>query len=114
MSRHASGLIAWIIQRTTAVYVGLFLVYLLIHFSFSPPADHGTLVAWVNQPLVKIGLLLLIPTLLAHAWVGIRNVLIDYVHNLGARVTLLTLFALVLIASGLVALKAIIAAGLAA
>lgn len=114
MSRQASGLMAWIIQRATAVYLGLFLGYLLIYFSFAPPADHAALKGWVTQPLVSAGLLLLVPVLLAHAWVGIRDVLIDYVHPLGARVTLLTLFAFCFLASGLWALKAIIAAGLRA
>ncbi|MGE5155421.1 MAG: succinate dehydrogenase, hydrophobic membrane anchor protein [Bdellovibrio bacteriovorus] len=114
MSRQASGLMAWVIQRATAVYLGLFLGYLLIHFTFAPPADHAALKDWVTQPLVSAGLLLLIPVLLAHAWVGVRDVLIDYVHHLGARVTLLTLFAFVFLASGLWALKAIVAAGLIA
>jgi succinate dehydrogenase / fumarate reductase membrane anchor subunit len=105
---------AWIIQRATAIYLGLFLGYLLIHFTLAPPADHAALRAWVTQPLVSAGLLLFLPVLLAHAWVGIRDVLIDYVHTLGARVALLTLFAFAFLASGLWALKAIIAAGLGA
>jgi succinate dehydrogenase membrane anchor subunit len=105
---------AWFIQRATAVYLGLFLAYLLIHFTVAPPADHAALQAWVTQPLVSAGLLLCIPVLLAHAWVGIRDVLIDYVHHLGARVVLLVVFAFVFLASGLWALKAIIVAGLAA
>lgn len=112
MSRQASGLMAWVVQRATAVYLGLFLGYLLIHMTFAPPADQAALKAWVTQPLVSAGLLLFIPVLLAHAWVGIRDVLIDYVHHLGARVLLLSLFAFVFLASGLWALKAIIAAGL--
>lgn len=114
MSRQASGLMAWIIQRVTAVYLGLFLAYLLIHFTFQAPADHAALHAWVTQPLVSGALLLFIPVLLVHAWVGIRDVLIDYVHPLGLRLGLLSLFAFVFLASGLWALKAIIAAGLAA
>jgi succinate dehydrogenase / fumarate reductase membrane anchor subunit len=105
---------AWIIQRATAVYLGLFLGYLLIHFTVAPPADHAALKSWAAQPLVSAGLLLFTPVLIAHAWVGIRDVLIDYVHPLGARVSLLTLFAFVFLASGLWALKAIIAAGLRA
>jgi succinate dehydrogenase / fumarate reductase membrane anchor subunit len=103
---------AWIIQRATSVYLALFLTYLLIHFAFDAPADHAALVAWVGHPVVALGLLLLVPLLLAHAWVGIRDVLIDYVHALGPRIGLLTLFAFVFVASGLWAFKAIITAGL--
>lgn len=110
MSRQASGLKAWIIQRVSAVYLGLFLSYLLIHFTLHAPADHAALKAWVSAPLVSAGFLVFVPLLLAHAWIGIRDVLIDYVHPLRIRVVLLSLFALGLLASGLWALKAIIAA----
>lgn len=103
---------AWVIQRATSVYLGLFLTYLLVHFVFNPPADHAGLVAWVASPVVALGLILLVPVLLAHAWVGIRDVLIDYVHLLGLRIGLLSLFAFVFVASGLWAFKAIITAGL--
>ena len=84
MSRQASGLKAWLVQRVTALYLAIFLAYLLGHFALNAPADHAALLAWVNRPLVAGGLLLFVPVLLAHAWVGIRDVLIDYVHPLGA------------------------------
>ena len=114
MSRQASGLKAWLVQRVTALYLAIFLAYLLGHFALNAPADHAALVAWVNRPLVAGGLLLFVPVLLAHAWVGIRDVLIDYVHPLGARVGLLALFGFLFLASGLWAFKAIITAGLSA
>ncbi|MBK1644415.1 succinate dehydrogenase, hydrophobic membrane anchor protein [Thiocapsa imhoffii] len=112
MSRQASGLMAWVIQRATSLYLALFLSYLLIHFTLQAPSDHAALVAWATHPLVALGLVLFVPVLLAHAWIGIRDVLIDYVHSLGPRIGLLTLFAFVFIASGLWAYKAIVTAGL--
>ena len=48
---------------------------------------------------------------LAHAWVGIRDVLMDYVKPLGARVGAMAVFALVFLASGLWALQAILSVG---
>ncbi len=114
MSRQASGLMAWITQRATAIYLGVFLVYLLLHFIFNAPADHAALRDWVAQPLVAMAFLLFVPILLTHAWVGIRDVFMDYVHPLGARLGLLGLFALVFVGSGLWAFKAIILAGLGA
>ena len=112
MSRQASGLMAWLVQRVTALYLAIFLLYLLLHFVFAPPADHAALHAWVASPLVALGLILSIPLLLAHAWVGIRDVLMDYVHPLGLRLVLMALFALCFIASGLWAFKAIVGAGI--
>ena len=112
MSRQASGLMAWLIQRASAFYLALFLAYLLLHFTLNAPADHAALVAWVARPWVALGLLLCVPILLAHAWVGIRDVLIDYVRVLRVRIALMLLFGFVFIASGLWTLKAIITAGL--
>ena len=113
MSRQASGLKAWVVQRASAVYLALFIVYLLLYFTLAPPTDHAALAAWASRPWVSATFLLFIPLLLAHAWIGIRDVLIDYVHP-GARVGLLTLFVLVLLGSGLWAMKALIAAGMTA
>lgn len=113
MSWRASGLKAWVVQRITAVYLALFGVYLLLHFVFAAPADHAALQAWVSRPWVALGLLVFIPMLLAHAWVGIRDVFIDYVKPIGLRVAVLSAAALVLLASGLWAVQAIILAQMA-
>ncbi|MEY6432842.1 succinate dehydrogenase, hydrophobic membrane anchor protein [Thioalkalicoccus limnaeus] len=112
MSRQASGLKAWLVQRITAIYLGLFCSYLVLHFAIAAPADYAAWRAWVAQPLVSLGWLLFIPVLLAHAWVGLRDVLMDYVKPIGLRVALLSLTALVFLASGLWAVRAIILAGL--
>jgi succinate dehydrogenase / fumarate reductase membrane anchor subunit len=108
MSRRASGLKAWLIQRVTAVYLAGFSVYLALYFTISRPADHGQLAAWAGSPWVAVGLLLFVPLLLAHAWVGIRDVIIDYVKPIGVRVALLAVMALVFLASGLWVLQALI------
>lgn len=107
MSRRASGLKAWVIQRITAIYIGLFSLVLLGHFVFNPPADHAAWQAWVASPAVALGLLVYVVTLIAHAWVGVRDVLIDYVKPIGLRVGLLSLFALTFLASALWAIQAI-------
>lgn len=113
MSRRASGLKAWVVQRITAVYVALFGVYLTLHFLFAAPANHAALLEWVRRPWVALGLLVFIPVLLAHAWVGVRDVLMDYLRPIGLRVGALALLALLLLASGLWALQAVIIAQIA-
>ena len=113
MSRRASGLKAWLWQRLTAVYLALFGVYLTLHFVFAAPADHAALVAWVTRPWVMLGLLVFVPMILVHAWVGIRDVCMDYLKPIGLRVTVLSLFGLMFLASGLLAVQAIIVAQVA-
>jgi succinate dehydrogenase / fumarate reductase membrane anchor subunit len=110
MSRQASGLKAWLIQRLSAVYVASFGGYLLLRLLLAPPADYRAFLSWTATPLVALGLLLYIPLLLLHAWVGMRDVLIDYVKPSGLRVGLLGLFALMLLASGMWAAQAVIMA----
>ncbi|WPL16145.1 Succinate dehydrogenase hydrophobic membrane anchor subunit [Thiorhodovibrio winogradskyi] len=110
MSRQASGLKAWVIQRLSAVYIALFGSYLVIRLMFAPPVDHQAFVGWLASPLVALALLLYIPLLLLHAWVGVRDVLIDYVKPSGLRMGLLSLFALMLLASGLWAAQAVVLA----
>lgn len=113
MSRRASGLKAWFLQRVSALYLILFTLYFLQHMIFSPPADYPAWQGWVSGPLVEFGLLLFFASLLLHAWVGIRDVLIDYVHPTGARVTLLSVIGLVLVGCGLWVLRIIFLAHLA-
>lgn len=114
MSRQATGLRAWLFQRISAVYLALFSLVLVWRLLVQPPADYGVWRAWVGTPWVSAGLFLFIVALLVHMWVGLRDVLIDYIHPLGLRLVLLTLFALGFLASGYWALQALILAHLGA
>ncbi len=111
MSRKASGLRAWILQRLSAVYLALFLIYAALAWLPSPPASHAVWRAWVVDPWVGIAILLFFLSLLLHAWIGIRDVLIDYVRPIGARLTLLTLTGLGLLGCGLWVLRVVVTAG---
>lgn len=110
MSRRATGLRAWFLQRATAIYLLFFIVILLQHLIVNPPQDFGAWQGWVAQPLIGLGLLLFFASLLLHAWVGFRDVLIDYVHPTAIRITLLTLLGFVLFGCALWVLQIIFAA----
>ncbi len=112
MSRKASGLKAWAIQRLTAIYIALFLLYLLGVLLFAAPSDHLAWKAWLGGPVVSVALLLFVVSVLMHAWIGVRDVLIDYVHPIAIRATLLGVIALALVAMGLWAAQALILARL--
>ena len=108
MSRKASGLKAWVLQRATAIYIGLFSIVLLAVLLFDPPRDYAQWRDWFADPLIGITTLVYVVAILLHAWVGIRDILIDYVKPLGLRVTLLALVALGLLACGLWASQSLI------
>lgn len=113
MSRQASGLKAWAIQRLTAIYVAVFTLYLLAVLMFAAPADYAAWKAWIGGTFVSVALLLYILSVLMHAWIGVRDVLIDYVHPIAIRATALGVVALALIAMGLWAAQALILVRLA-
>lgn len=108
MSRKVSGFRAWVVQRLSAIYLGIYVIYLLGYFIVSPPASHGDMVQWLSLPSVNITMALFFLSLLLHAWIGLRDVVIDYVHPLGMRMTVLTLIAALLIICGLSVLRSLI------
>ncbi len=108
MSHRADGLRTWLLQRISAVYLGVFLVYVLIHFWFNPYPDYEAWRGWVASPVVSIAAAGFILALLIHGWVGLRDVTLDYIHHLGLRLGVLTLVALLLIGCGFWAMRILI------
>ncbi|HHH40062.1 MAG TPA: succinate dehydrogenase, hydrophobic membrane anchor protein [Sedimenticola sp.] len=111
MSRQATGLRAWVLQRISAVYLGLYFIYLITRFLLAPPHAYQEWRQWFADPFLAVGMLLFFAALLIHAWVGVRDVVIDYVHPILLRVTLLTLTGLGLIGAGLWVMRTIYLAG---
>lgn len=109
MTRKAQGLRAWLWQRVSAVYMTVYLVYFGVHLTVAPPRSYGAWHDWMAGPVVTMATALFLGALLIHAWVGIRDVILDYAHSLALRLTLLTIAALGLIGSGLWMLKTLYA-----
>lgn len=101
MSRQAAGLRAWILQRVTGAYLAVYVLYLSGHFLFNAPADYTAWQAWVASPWVTVGGMLFFMSVLMHSWIGVRDILIDYIHWNGPRLGLLVVVALVLLGSGI-------------
>jgi succinate dehydrogenase / fumarate reductase, membrane anchor subunit len=100
LRRAISGLRAWLVQRATAVYMLLFLVFLLVHFLRDRPTSYLTWHIWIVSPMISITGLVFCAALLAHMWVGLRDVILDYVKPLAVRVLALALLVLGLIGLG--------------
>lgn len=100
MKRAMTGLRAWLVQRVTAVYMLFFIVFLLVHFLFDPPKSYLAWREWMLKPGVSISAFVFYTALLMHAWVGVRDVILDYVKPLAVRVLLLALLGFCLIGLG--------------
>jgi succinate dehydrogenase / fumarate reductase membrane anchor subunit len=88
-------------QRLSAVYMLSFVAYLLAHFAFDPPDSYASWSGWVAHPGVSLAMGAFFCALLAHVWVGVRDVMLDYVRPVSARPP-----ALLALAAGLLAMAA--------
>ena len=108
MNRRAYGLRAWILQRLTAVYMAAYLVYFMFHVMADAPHSYDAWRAWMGGPIVSVASALFFIAVLVHAWVGIRDVVMDYVKPIGLRFGVLSVFGLTLLACGLWVLRILI------
>jgi len=92
--RGANGLRPWLVQRLSAVYMAGFVTFVLVNLAGTQTIGFEAWRGWVAGPLVNAALALFVVALLSHAWVGTRDVVLDYVKPVGLRMVLLTLFAL--------------------
>ena len=104
-----TGMRAWLVQRVSAVYLFLFVVFALAEFADAPSQwSYAAWRDWVLAPWVSVAVLLFFTALLLHAWVGLRDVILDYVHPTATRIVLLGSFAIAEIAVGASVLQAIV------
>jgi succinate dehydrogenase / fumarate reductase membrane anchor subunit len=113
MSRKASGFKAWALQRVTAIYMGIFGLYFLLAMLVAAPENYQAWKAWFTGPVMSIAMLMFVVAVLFHAWVGMRDIFIDYVKPIAVRATLLSALALGLLACGLWATQILILSRLA-
>ncbi len=95
-----SGLSEWLFQRLSAIYLGLFIIYLAIRFTVWPITDFTAWHDWFASPVVRISWLLAFTSLLVHAWIGIRSVFLDYLKPFRLRFVVSMIFATGLVACG--------------
>ena len=108
MSRPTHGLRDWLLQRLTAIYLALFLGYLLLHFLIQPQYSFQEWHGWMTHPAMVIATALFILAVLVHGWVGMRDVVLDYVQSIRLRIAILSLIALTLIGCGIWALRLLV------
>ncbi|WP_019449067.1 succinate dehydrogenase, hydrophobic membrane anchor protein [Cupriavidus sp. BIS7] len=82
------GLKDWLAQRVTAVIMVVFTVVLaFVYLAFGNPSYEGWSGLFANQ-WMKILTFLTILSLLFHAWIGIRDIWMDYVKPMAVRLVL--------------------------
>ncbi|WP_435626843.1 succinate dehydrogenase, hydrophobic membrane anchor protein [Candidatus Ferrigenium straubiae] len=91
------GLRDWLVQRVTAALMAVYSVALAGYLLLQPYVDYDTWTAlFSSQPMRSFTLLFLL-SVFYHAWVGVRDIVMDYVKPAGVRLAIHVLVILVLI-----------------
>ncbi len=101
MSRTLQGLRSWLLQRVTAVYLLIYLVFFFIHLLMVSGGGYEAWRGWMTRPPIAVATVLFFTALLFHAWIGLRDVVMDYVHPFAWRLSLLALIGVGLLSMGL-------------
>jgi succinate dehydrogenase / fumarate reductase membrane anchor subunit len=90
------GLRDWLAQRITAVIMAVYSVILVYVLFSKAPATYDAWRGLFSQGWMRIATLLFAFSLAWHAWVGVRDILMDYIKPDGLRLTLQVLVLLLL------------------
>lgn len=82
------GLLDWLLQRLTAVAMAAYTLLLGGLVLWCPPASRADWRALFSGDFLRPLTMLFVLALLYHAWVGVRDILMDYVKPTGARLGL--------------------------
>lgn len=74
------GLDMWLAQRASAVYMALFLPIFALFLLTAGPLDYAAWLGLFTPVAMKVAALLFVIALLVHAWIGLREIFIDYLH----------------------------------
>jgi succinate dehydrogenase / fumarate reductase membrane anchor subunit len=92
------GLADWLSQRVTAIVITLYTLLWLGIALWNGGIDHALFTALFAGTAFRIATFLFMVALLLHAWVGVRNIAIDYLKPTALRLTFQSAVILVLLA----------------
>lgn len=82
------GLRDWLAQRITAVVMALYTVLFLLALVSVPAVDFLHWSALWKAPVLRYATVLFLLSLYYHAWIGVRDIIMDYVKDPGLRLML--------------------------
>ena len=82
------GLRGWLVQRVSAVVMAIYTIVVVAALAAARPADYAAWKALFGHGLMRLATLLFVVSVLLHAWVGMRDILMDYIKPMGLRLAL--------------------------
>ena len=75
----------WLSQRVTAALMALFTIVLLVQVLLPGPMGYGKWAGIFASQWMKVLTFVVIVSLAYHAWVGMRDVWMDYIQPVGVK-----------------------------
>jgi len=91
------GLRDWLIQRITAVVMAAYCLVLSSYLLLAVHPDYDFWTALFSSEVVRTFTLLFLISLFYHAWIGVRDIVMDYVKPAGVRLVIHVLVILALL-----------------
>ena len=88
----------WLLQRGTAVVLALGVPWLAWRVAAAAPLDYAAWRALFATQTMRLFMLTFTAALTLHAWIGMRDILMDYVRPLGLRLALYLIVIVTLVA----------------
>jgi succinate dehydrogenase / fumarate reductase membrane anchor subunit len=82
------GLKDWIAQRATAIIMALYTLLMVAVLLFVRPSGFEAWQAVFAHGVIKFFTFLFFVSLFYHAWIGVRDIWMDYIKPVGLRLTL--------------------------
>ena len=82
------GLRDWLAQRVTAIVMTMYTLLFTVMVLCEPKIDYSSWRMLFTPQWMKLATLLFLVSLYLHAWVGVRNIFMDYIKSSGLRLVL--------------------------
>ncbi|TAJ77400.1 MAG: succinate dehydrogenase, hydrophobic membrane anchor protein [Gallionellaceae bacterium] len=79
------GLRDWLAQRVTAVVMALFTLFVAGYLLWQPRVDYDVWTGLFAHDVMRSFALLFLLSLFYHAWIGVRDIVMDYVKPASVR-----------------------------
>ena len=91
------GLRDWLIQRISAVIMALYALFITGYALSQPHLDYATWTRMFSSNILRSFTLLTLLALYYHAWIGVRDIVMDYIKPAGVRLLIHVLVILALL-----------------
>lgn len=92
------GLKDWLAQRVTAVVMAVYTIFIISAIAGGAISSAESWHAFMGHGATRIASLLFAISLFYHAWIGVRDIWMDYVKPAGLRLVLHVVTAMALVA----------------